>query len=253
LANRPPKLLAMGLHLYYSEICNLVKRVEIMAKKRGIIYIDGFNLYHGLKRKGWIKYLWLDLEKFSQTILPPDHELELVRYFTSRVKAFDDDPAKPIRQGIYLDAVDRLKPKVLTEYGTYQAFQSHCRHCDGDICCAHCGKPHVKPNEKKTDVNIATFMLIDAFENRCDTQILVSGDGDYGKLLSEIRRVFPEKELIVAFPPRRKNNQLEGKTTCTSSFVIRQRSFSDSQFDENITFISEEGIHVTLTRPPTWS
>jgi len=27
-----------------------------MGKKRAIIYIDGFNLYYGLKEKEWTKY-----------------------------------------------------------------------------------------------------------------------------------------------------------------------------------------------------
>jgi hypothetical protein len=243
----------MGLRIYYSEIGTQVKRTTIMIKKRTIVYIDGFNLYHGLKKKGWKKYLWLDLQRFCQELLPPHHELELVRYFTSRIKAFADDPEKPVRQGYYLDAVATLKPKVLTEWGNYQAFQSHCRHCEGDVCCPHCREPHVKPNEKKTDVNIATFMLVDAFENRCDTQILVSGDGDYEKLLCEIRRVFPNKELIVAFPPKRKNNQLEGERRCTSSFVIDEEAFSRSQFDNIITFRNKKGELITLTKPETWS
>lgn len=183
--------------------------------KRAIVYIDGFNLYHGLKDKGWKKYLWLDLQAFAASIIPTDHQLTKNKYFTARVKAFLDDPDKPRRQAKYLDAITANSPEIEIVKGRYQAFQSHCRHCDHDIYCCNCGEPHVKPIEKKTDVNIATAMLVDAFENHCDTQILVSGDSDYENLLKELRRLFPKKQLVIAFPPKRKNNRLIGKDKCT--------------------------------------
>lgn len=65
--------------------------------KRAIVYIDGFNLYHGLKEKGWKKYLWLNLQAFAASIIPTDHQLIKNKYFTARVKAFLDDPDKPRR------------------------------------------------------------------------------------------------------------------------------------------------------------
>jgi len=199
------------------------------------------------------KILWLDLKKFGAYITPHDCNLTKLRYFTSRVKAFADDPDKPARQGTYLDAIYRLKPLVEITYGNYQAFQSHCRHCDNDVNCAYCGKPHIKPNEKKTDVNIATYMLVDAIEDRCDVQILVSGDGDYENLLKELRRVYSAKELIVAFPPKRKNNKLTGATKCTFSYVIAEDAFKNSQFSDVITFKTKKGKTVTLLKPPKWA
>ena len=32
------------------------------APRRLIAYIDGFNLYFGLKEKGWKRYYWLDMK-----------------------------------------------------------------------------------------------------------------------------------------------------------------------------------------------
>ena len=36
--------------------------------ERVIVYIDGFNLYFGLRSKGWKKYYWLNLKEFSRSL-----------------------------------------------------------------------------------------------------------------------------------------------------------------------------------------
>jgi hypothetical protein len=203
--------------------------------KRTIVYIDGFNLYHGLKGKYGKKYMWLDIEQFANLITPENHTFSAAKYFTSRIKGDPADPDKPKRQAVYWRAIKSLEPRVITIEGNYQAFQSHCKHCNTFIHCPNCGVPHIKPNEKKTDVNIATAMLVDAFENKCEQQILVSGDSDYENTLMELRRLFPEKELIVAFPPKRRNNKLMGENKCTSAFDIPEDAFSKAQFPETIT------------------
>ena len=56
---------------------------------RTIFYIDGFNLYHGLKSavdnldRSWNKYNWIDLVKFANQCLDHSHELVAVKYFTA--------------------------------------------------------------------------------------------------------------------------------------------------------------------------
>lgn len=35
------------------------------------VYIDGFNLYHGIHEKFGRKYLWLDLEALAASLLKP--------------------------------------------------------------------------------------------------------------------------------------------------------------------------------------
>lgn len=56
------------------------------------VYIDGFNLYNGLKDKHGRKYLWLDLESLARRLLRQDQQLALVRYFTAPVR---NDPLRP--------------------------------------------------------------------------------------------------------------------------------------------------------------
>ena len=35
---------------------------------RVILYVDGFNLYFGLRSKGWRKYYWLDLVHLARVL-----------------------------------------------------------------------------------------------------------------------------------------------------------------------------------------
>lgn len=64
--------------------------------KRVIVYIDGFNLYFGLKSKGWKRYYWLNLQKLAINLLRNDQQLVGTKYFTSRV-SFPPDKNKRSR------------------------------------------------------------------------------------------------------------------------------------------------------------
>ena len=42
--------------------------------KRVIAYVDGFNLYHGLRAKGWKRFYWLNLPALVRRLLKPDQQ-----------------------------------------------------------------------------------------------------------------------------------------------------------------------------------
>ena len=65
-------------------------------------YVDGFNLYYGLKARHGRKYLWLDLQALAESLLRRGQTLEKVVYFTARVR---NDPDGEQRQSDYLDAL----------------------------------------------------------------------------------------------------------------------------------------------------
>lgn len=54
--------------------------------QRVIAFIDGFNLYFGLKAKRWQRYYWLNLQALMRNILKPDQHLVHTKYFTARVQ-----------------------------------------------------------------------------------------------------------------------------------------------------------------------
>lgn len=66
--------------------------------QRVIAYIDGFNLYYGLRAAGWRRYYWLDLRRLAENLLRHGQTLAAVRYFSARVQQEPADSDKPSRQ-----------------------------------------------------------------------------------------------------------------------------------------------------------
>lgn len=158
-------------------------------------YIDGFNLYYGMLDGRMQNARWLDLRALVAALLRPHQQLGLVRYFTARVR---DDPEAARDQAAFIDAL-LARGGVEIEFGHFQATSVECHRCG-----------HVKNRyeEKRTDVNMAARMLEDAFDDRFDLAIVVSADSDLVAPIETVRRRFPDKRVMVAFPPRRRSAQL---------------------------------------------
>lgn len=69
---------------------------------RVYVYVDGFNLHY--RALQGTPHKWLDLPKSAARLLRSGDTVELVRYFTARVKARAGDPDAPRRQQTYLSA-----------------------------------------------------------------------------------------------------------------------------------------------------
>lgn len=164
--------------------------------ERVIAYIDGYNLYFGIREKGWKQLYWLDLPKLIQNLLRDNQQLVDTKYFTARISG----PAgKQKRQTAFIEALEaRGELKII--YGQYRSEPRECRNCN---TVTH------HPNEKMTDVNIAVELLEDAFHNRFDTAFLISGDSDQTPPIRAIRRLFPEKRVVACFPPARFSEELK--------------------------------------------
>lgn len=46
---------------------------------RVIAFIDGFNLYFGLRSKGWKYFYWLNLQRMAQNMLQAGQSLEFTK------------------------------------------------------------------------------------------------------------------------------------------------------------------------------
>lgn len=68
---------------------------ENKKNERVIVYIDGFNLYFGMREAGFDHCRWLNLKKLIENLLQPNQELKEIKYFTSRVS---NNPDKQKRQ-----------------------------------------------------------------------------------------------------------------------------------------------------------
>ena len=74
---------------------------------RVVAYVDGFNLYFGLKNGYGRRYHWLDLQALATSLLQPGQELREVQYFTAGVK---NDPEGARRQSTYSAGLPRRGP-----------------------------------------------------------------------------------------------------------------------------------------------
>ena len=205
---------------------------NIETKEKVIAYIDGFNLYFGIVEAGFNYCKWLNLKLLVENLLKPNQELIEVKYFTSRVS---NNPDKQKRQSLYIDALESIGIKII--YFNYQ---------DGKVICKRCGHIWKSAKEKMTDVNIATSIIIDAYKNKYDIAMLISGDTDLIPPIREVYSIFKDKRVLIAFPPKRHNKVLA--IAAKGSFVIGRKKLVESQLEEEM--ISLTGYKIII--PSTW-
>ncbi len=202
-----------------------------------MVYVDGFNLYFGMRSKGWRKYYWLDLIALATSLLKPGQHLQGVHYFTSRIRANGHNVGDMQRQTAYLEALGTL-PNLQTHLGHYLEKPRQCRSC---------GATWMDYEEKMTDVNIAVQLLADAFDDRFDTALLISGDSDLTTPVRKLRAQFPAKRLIVVFPPDRHSFEL-GKAA-NATFTVGEAKLRQSQLLAQVR--RADGF--ILQRPQHWA
>jgi len=178
-------------------------------RRKAIVYVDGFNLYFALREKKWYGFMWLDVTKLAKSLLRSDQDLVTVKYFTSRVI---NNPSKQKRQNCFLDALGTL-PGLSIYYGHY---------LEDDWECEKCGKISKIYHEKRTDVNIATEMLVDAYQNSFDDAVLITADSDLTSPIEYVTKVFKEKTVLIVFPPGRSSLHLELVATKRLELVAKK-------------------------------
>ncbi len=188
------------------------------------VYVDGFNLYYGAKGlcdvNGW---KWLDIRALSERLLlqrrdPAWGKAHIVRvvYCTARVSG-RDDPTSPVDQDRYLKALVAGQSVDLIEEGNYvesvisRPLASAGKH----------GKPVLqKPRkfvevstreEKASDVNVATHLLMDMMGGTISAALVVSNDSD----LRLPVRIARGRISVAAINPSSRNTagHLRGKPT----------------------------------------
>lgn len=197
------------------------------------LYIDGFNLYHGLRDATGRKHLWLDLEALAHALCRDDQDLQFVKYYTAEVR---DAPLSEARQATYLAALG-AHTDVQTFRGRFQRKQLDCRRCK---------RVWQTYEEKETDVAIAAALIEDGVTNMWDTAIIVSGDSDLCPAVRAVRRLKPTTRLVVAFPPRRHSDDL--RRSVHANFTIGIAKFRQSQLPDPVSLPDGRLLH----RPAHW-
>lgn len=206
------------------------------------IYVDGFNLYY-CALKG-TPYKWLNIKALVEYIFPRN-AVNRIRYFTALVKPPPWDPQKPQRQQVYIRALKTL-PNLSVHLGQ---FRSHSREMP------LAGSQHVHPQmvqvlyteEKGSDVNLATYLLLDGFRRDFDAAIVISNDSD---LVEPIKVVRCELGLPMGvLCPQANTQQIARALRQVASFYrpVTRSVLRAGQFPQTLT-----DCHGTFHRPNTW-
>lgn len=165
-----------------------------LPRRRVAVFVDGFNLYHGMHDAFGRKYLWLDLRGLAHSLLKPDQRLASVTYFTAYVRGHPEGAA---RQAHYVAALRASGVRVVEG-----RFQEKPRRCLG------CGATWMSYEEKESDVNLCVHLMEAAVKDEFDVALVVSGDSDMVPAIRAVRRMNPALRLVAVFPPRRFSEEL---------------------------------------------
>ena len=206
------------------------------AAQRVSVYIDGLNLYHGLRAKGYSRYLWTDLRSLSENLALADQAVCSVKYFTARFIHEGGTPGAIRHQDQHLQALDSVNNVQVVE-GEFLRRMGRCRVC---------GEQWRTYEEKMTDVNLGIELISDAADDVFDVAIMISGDGDLTGPVEKVLTRYPAKRVVVAFPPNRSSKSL--KNAASAYFSIGRNVLRDSQLPDVIH--TRDGIQ--LRRPAEW-
>ena len=210
------------------------------------VYIDGFNLYYG-SLKG-TSYKWLNLLAMCRILLP-NRTIGKIRYFTALIKVLNHDFQSPTRQKTYLQALQTI-PNLDIHYGRFvsrpQKWPAY------PLVYPVAGAPPeivriLRTEEKRSDVNLATLLMLDCVDDEFDEAVVISNDSD---LLLPIEYAVKRfgKTVGVINPQRRGNASRELMQAASWSFrEINQSVLAASQFPP---VVNAGGTQIA--KPSTW-
>ncbi|UOE44039.1 NYN domain-containing protein [Agromyces larvae] len=185
------------------------------------VYIDGFNLYYGARglcgrsTPGW---RWLDLRLLARGLIArqsswTDAEVDRVVYCTARISGASNQSGQR-DQDVYIRAlraagsVDEVAlGNYVTRVGTaplatadaksrpvlaHPAWPLMVQNDDGTSNSGAVFMASVARREEKgSDVNVASHLLLDVLEGRVDAAIVISNDSDLAFPVAEARKRVP--------------------------------------------------------------
>jgi len=133
-----------------------------MNKKNNFAYVDGNNLYRGVKNSGWR----IDFVRFRKW-LSKKYGVTTAYYFIGLI---------PKEKDMY-EALQKAGFTLIFKEVVY----------DGD------GKP-----KGNCDADLVLYSVRDVYENACERQVLVTSDGDYSSLVKFLQE---KNKLRVVLSP----------------------------------------------------
>ena len=205
------------------------------------LYVDGFNLYNRAVKNTPFK--WLDLRKLAETLFPAD-DIQRTCFFTALVRSRPNDPTQTERQASYLRALGTL-PGMDIHYGEFRE-----RLKDRPLAKPRPGGPtyvRIRDTEEKgSDVNLATRLLVGGFTGDYEQAVVVSNDSD---LAAPIRYVNNDLGLrvVVVNPDSKTSTHNDLVQSATYARRLWKSHLRKSQLPSTIA--DEHGV---IHKPTGW-
>lgn len=222
-------------------------------RPRANVYVDGFNLYHGcfddLKhRRHWRAYRWLDLDALCRRLFP-QFAINRMRYFTALVDPQPNNRHNRDRQLMYIRALQTI-PHLTVHLGR---FATNVK--DRPIADVTATRPTprfpiqmvpvIEREEKGSDVNLASHLLLDGFNQDYDVAMVVTNDSDLAEPIRMVRNALRSPVGIVN-PRRYIAYDLQGIASFNKN--IRLNMLQASQFPASLG-----DAHGVITKPAHWN
>jgi len=209
-----------------------------LSSLRTNVYIDGFNFYYGRVINS--PYKWLNFRLMCETIFP-ENNIQAIKYFTAKVKGTLRDPGKAARQQTYFRALNTLSNFHII-YGHFLTNKRKMPVCDTD--------PTEwvvvdKTEEKGSDVNLATHLLLDAFKNSFDVAVIMTNDSDLKEPMRVVKHDFNKSVLLLNPHKNRFANELT--KNCDWKKHIQEKHLKPCLFPEKLVDATGE-----FHKPPSW-
>lgn len=205
------------------------------------VYVDGFNLYNrAVKGTG---FKWLDLRKLAE-VLFPDDTINRICYFTALLAARPNDPGQPWRQLVYLRALQTL-PGFEAHFGRFQA-QTKTRPLARPVPGLPAYVAVLDSQEKGSDVNLATRLLVDGFAGAYEQAIVVTNDADLAAPIRYVRDGL-RLPIVVVNPDRKANTPKDLQAAVTRVKRLWKSHLRRSQFSPAV-----EDAQGVITKPAGW-
>jgi uncharacterized LabA/DUF88 family protein len=185
------------------------------------VYVDGFNLYYGgrgLCGRGTPGWRWLDLRALASALISkrtnwPDARVSRLVYCTARIDG-PSNPSGQADQDVYLKALRAASSVDHIEYGSYVARVKTAPLAvkdrdgrpqlvvpswpvmiqdgqGGEVDSAVFMVSYANREEKGTDVNVASHLLMDVLTGAVDGAMIISNDSDLRFPIEQARERVP--------------------------------------------------------------
>ena len=205
------------------------------------VYIDGYNLYYACLKRS--PHKWLNIHDLAVRQLP-HNQIDKVRYFTARVSARPHDPTQPQRQETYFRALATV-PQIELHFGHFLTHEVTMP--DAAAWCAgrYQSVRVIKTEEKGSDVNLATHLMMDAFDNLFEVAVIVSNDSDLAEPMRLIKQRFGKTVGILSH----RSTRISGKLRPLADFV---RSFHSGALVASQFPVQLRDGNGIFSKPPSW-